>query len=376
MLQTPLHRDAAVRILVVDDERFVRTLIGRWLSDEAFDVVLASDVAEANTILRSASFDIITSDINMPGVSGIDWLPQLFSEHPHTAVLMLTGCGDIQRAIQALTEGACGYLLKPVDRQELIFQVRRALERQRMMRLRQQYTETLERQVREQTQQLRDSHEETIGRLISATQLRDEETGEHIRRIGIISGILATALGWCEADVDSIRMAAPMHDIGKVGIPDAILRKPARLDRQEYELMKQHTVIGAEILSGSQLPMMRMAEQIARAHHERWDGDGYPNGLAAEQIPAAARIVSVADVYDALSHDRVYRPAMSQEQVLAIIGQGRGTQFDPAVVDCFFHQLDKIAQTLAAPTTHRTRRTVSAAGGHLPGILAASGTGC
>lgn len=205
-----------------------------------------------------------------------------------------------------------------------------------------QHRNYLEEKVREQTTDIRRTQEEVIYRLITAAQWSDEETGMHIRRTGLLSEVLARAASWYGDDLENIRQAAPLHDIGKIGIPDAILRKPGKLSPEEFEVMKTHTRIGADILAGSNVPMLQMAREIALNHHERWDGKGYPRGLAGKAIPESARIVAIVDVYDALSHDRVYRPAMPEGEVLAIMQQGAGTQFDPLLMTHFFLHLSEI----------------------------------
>ncbi len=197
----------------------------------------------------------------------------------------------------------------------------------------------LEEKVLEQTADVRQAQEEVICRLVSAAQWSDEETGMHIRRTGLLSEALARAAGWFGDDLEAIRQAAPMHDVGKIGIPDAILQKPDSLTPAEFEVMKTHTRIGADILSGSKVPMLQMARDIALNHHERWDGSGYPRGLAGKAIPEAARIVAIVDVYDALTHDRVYRPAMPEAEALTTMRCGAGTQFDPALLSLFFLHL-------------------------------------
>jgi HD-GYP domain-containing protein (c-di-GMP phosphodiesterase class II) len=200
----------------------------------------------------------------------------------------------------------------------------------------------LEDKVREQTTDIRRTQEEVIYRLITAAQWSDEETGMHIRRTGLLSEVLARAASWYGDDLETIRQAAPLHDIGKIGIPDTILRKPGKLTPEEFEVMKTHTRIGADILAGSNVPMLQMAREIALNHHERWDGKGYPRGLAGKAIPESARVVAIVDVYDALSHDRVYRPALPEAEVLAIMQQGSGTQFDPLLMTHFFLHLSEI----------------------------------
>jgi putative two-component system response regulator len=277
----------------------------------------------------------MTLDITMPKRSGMELLREVRQCHPDLEVVMLTGLGETRTAIDALTLGASAYLIKPVERTELLFHVQRGLERRRLILENRDYTARLEQRVRDQTLAICHAHEETVYRLARATMCRDEETGAHIRRVGLFSELLARALGWTSVYVEHIRIAAPMHDIGKIGIPDAILRKPGKLTADEYKLMKQHTIIGAEILAGSHSPVLKLAREITLAHHEWWDGRGYPAGLRGDAIPESARIVAIADVYDALTHDRVYRPALPEEEALMIMERGAGTQFDPLLFDLF-----------------------------------------
>lgn len=201
---------------------------------------------------------------------------------------------------------------------------------------RREHLQQLEERVREQTLAIRSAHEETIERLMAAAACRDEETSAHIRRTELLSAVLATSLGWSPDRVDLIRMAAPMHDIGKIGIPDAVLQKPGRLTAAEYDIMKTHTVIGAGLLDGASSAILQMAHTIARHHHERWDGSGYPSGLRGDAIPVEARIVAIVDVFDAISHDRVYRPALPEAESLQIMKDGCGTHFDPKLLESFF----------------------------------------
>ena len=322
-------------VLVVDDEPSVRNLLGRWLSTAGYTCSLAGDARTAWKHLEAATFDCVTLDVNMPQTGGVDLLRRIKECFPDSEVVMVTASGDTQTAIEALTAGASSYLLKPIEAEELLFQVRRALERRQLILERRQYTRDLESKVQEQTIAIRRAHEETILRLVSASMYRDEETGAHIRRTGLYCEVLAQVLGWPSSEIESIRLAAPMHDVGKIGIPDAILQKPGKLTPEEFEVMKTHTSIGARMLSGSVSPMLQMAEKIALCHHERWDGRGYPAGLSGDSIPETARIVSIVDVYDALTHDRVYRPAMSETDALELMEQQRGKQFDPFLFGVF-----------------------------------------
>jgi putative two-component system response regulator len=335
-------------ILVVDDESQVRNLLALWLTNRGYRSVRAESVAAALRCLQSEPIDLITTDINMPGGTGIDLLRQVRQISPDMAVLMLTGNKDTQTAIEALTAGAFGYLLKPVRAEEFLAQVNHGLELHRLRVERRRYTERLEQRVREQTHEIRQAHEETIHRLVCATACRDIETGGHIVRTGLFSEILARAAGWSAADCDRIRMAAPMHDIGKIGVPDAILRKPGRLTPEEYEVMKRHTLVGADMLSGSNSPIVTMAREIALCHHERWDGCGYPHGISGDSIPESARIVAIVDVYDALTSDRPYRAALKEDDVLRMMAAEQGRHFDPVLVTTFFTVLDEIREVSTA----------------------------
>jgi CHASE1-domain containing sensor protein len=200
----------------------------------------------------------------------------------------------------------------------------------------------LEERVREQTADIRSAQEELLCRLASASQCCDEETPMHIRRMGLLSQALARRADWLGEEAEAIRQAAPMHDIGKIGIPDAILRKTEKLSPQEFEILKNHTQIGAEILAGSNVPMLKMAREIASSHHERWDGKGYPRGLAGKDIPESARIVAIVDTYDTLTHDGANRPALPEEEVLAVMQQESEKQFDPLLLAIFLRHLSQI----------------------------------
>lgn len=332
------------RVLVVDDEPCVRELVARWLTDAGYCCVEAGNAQAAWECLAARDVHLVTLDIRMTGGSGIDLLHRIAGAYPDTPVVMVSAVEDAEAAIETLTFGACAYLIKPIQREQLIFHARRALEHRQSVVDGRQHLEDLEERVREQTLAIRHAHEETIYRLVSASMWRDEETGMHIRRTGLLSELLAKAVGWSDADAEQIRLAAPMHDVGKIGIPDAILRKAGKLSAEEMRIMKQHTLIGAKMLAGSSVPMLQMARAIALNHHERWDGEGYPAGLARQAIPESARIVAVVDVYDALTHDRVYRPALPEEKALTIMRQGAGTHFDSLLLAVFFSHLPEISR--------------------------------
>jgi putative two-component system response regulator len=340
-----IHKESSAAertVLVVDDEAPVRQLLTRWLTADGWNCVPAASALEAIEVLRAQPVQVVTTDLNMPEHNGVWLLEQITKLYPEVSVLMLTAATDTQQAIEALTKGAVGYLFKPIQSQEYVLRVRQAWERGELLRERREHLRTLERRVYEQTLALRIAQEETIHRLVMASACRDEETGAHIRRTGLLSECLALAAGWSKAEAEQLRMAAPMHDVGKIGIPDAILRKRGKLTDEEFAIMKRHTQIGARMLSGSSSPVLQLAEKVAHSHHERWDGDGYPDRLAGEQIPEAARILTIVDVYDAISHDRIYRPAMPENVVLEIMRRGVGTHFDPQLLALFLANYEQL----------------------------------
>ena len=330
------------KILITDDEPAVCEIISRWLVAEGYACATAFSGEQAIRLLGDGDFRLVVSDVLMPGLSGLDLLDLVRSRFPETAVILVTGVDDKDTALSAVQLGAYGYVIKPFRKNEILINVSNALERQRLRALSQQYERTLEARVSERTAEVRQREEEIIFRLLSTAACRDDETGEHIRRIGLYSSAVARTLGWEDLAVEDMRLAGAMHDIGKVGIPDNILKKPGRLTPEEFEIMKTHTEIGGKILGGSDAPMIRMAAGIARSHHEKWDGSGYPKALPGEAIPESCRIVAVADVYDALVNDRVYRPAMSEAASIAIMNEGKGQHFDPKILEAFFDLLPEI----------------------------------
>ncbi|MFZ5797024.1 MAG: response regulator [Desulfobulbaceae bacterium] len=333
---------AAVRVLAVDDEPDLCRMIAIWLNREGIACDTAHNVLQAVSRLEEHQYDLVVTDIMMPGQSGIDLLDIVRRRFPATAIIMATAIGSRETAVATLEKGAFGYIIKPFDRNELVINVLNALERRRIILVHADYSRRLEQEVRDRTADIRNREEQIALHLISASGYRDEETGEHIRRIGLFSAVLARELGWSQDEADNIRIAAPMHDVGKIGIPDSILRKPGRLNDDEFAIIKKHPLIGAQILGDTEIPLLAMAHDIALYHHEKWDGSGYPFGLAGDAIPPAAQIVAVADVYDALSNDRVYRNALPEEQVLAIMTAGRESHFNPEVLDCFIKNLREI----------------------------------
>ncbi len=341
-ISTPLENQKGKSILIVDDENYICRTISRWLEPEGYSCRTANSVDQALELIKESVPDLLISDIMMPGKSGIDLLKECKSEHPDIAVLMATAVDNREIAISALQHGAYGYMIKPFDKNEFVINVVNAFERLRLTLISKNYESMLEKEVRDRTTLIRRREEEIANRLVWAAEYRDDETGEHIKRIGLFSAALASSLGWTPDDVDDLRVSAPMHDIGKIGISDTILCKPGKLTDEEFELIKTHTTIGASILDKSNIGLLQLAHNIALSHHEKWDGSGYPYGLAEEAIPEAARIVAIADVYDALVYDRVYRPALAEEEAISIIKMGCGKHFQPLIFECFLDILPEL----------------------------------
>jgi putative two-component system response regulator len=293
-------------------------------------------------LLARRGFSLVICDVNMPGESGTDLTRWIREHHPDVAVLMATGIDDPQLAQSVLELGAYGYLVKPFKRHEVQINVANALGRRRLELENRDHRALLEQRVEERTEELRRSREETIRRLSLAIEFRSRETGEHVERIGNGAAVIGRRLRLNPGRCELIRLAAPLHDVGKIGISDEILLKPEPLTAAERKRMENHAEIGYRLLTGSGSDLLETAATIAWTHHERWDGIGYPRRLAGEAIPIEGRITAVMDVFDALTHDRVYRPAMTVDRALEIIRDGRGRHFDPAVVDGFLATLDEL----------------------------------
>ncbi len=326
------------KILVVDDEPYISELLSRWLTVEGYSCMTANSGETALEKIKTEPFDLVISDIMMPGMSGIELLTTIRTSHPDLAVIMVTAVDDRKTAIMTLEIGAYGYVIKPFDRNEILINVVNALERRRLALFSKEYEADLEQKISAATREIKLREEEIVLRLMSATSTRHDETGTHIRRIGLFAAELAKALNWSAESIHAIRLAAPMHDIGKIGIPDTILLKPGSLTVDEFEVMKTHTLIGSSILDNSGIPLLETAREIALFHHERWDGTGYPEGLAGTNIPAAARITGLVDFYDALRSDRCYRPAFSEEETISIMTIA-ADQFEPLMFDKFLELL-------------------------------------
>jgi putative two-component system response regulator len=320
-------------ILVVEDDPFVLDLVAQMLHSEGATAIPVKSVAEARVELaRIPEVYVVITDLHLPGESGLEFVRSLAADPADMAVIVASGEDDPELAATLIDLGVYGYLTKPFRMNDLVIGVRSALQRRALL--------LQNRRVHELREQA--SHRETINRLSAAAELRDLETGEHIVRIGEYSTILARAVGLTEDQVELLRIAAPMHDVGKIGIPDSILLKPGPLTAEERATMEQHAKIGYEILANSDVDLLSLGAQLALTHHERYDGCGYPNGLAGDQISIQARIVAIADVFDALTSDRVYRSALSVGDALELMRPERGKHFDPEIFDAFLQVLPEI----------------------------------
>jgi len=335
-----------VSILVVDDLAIVRLSLQRILTKAGYRVRDAEDVPSALAVLNEDRIDLILCDIQMPGASGLDLVKAIQNRIPDTSVVMVSSMEET--AIECLQQGAFGFVLKPYQPREILVQVNGALRR-RMLEIAYRDREAqLAQKVREQTVEIRNSREEIALRLIAASEHRDNETGMHVRRIGLYAAEMARLMGWGQESVDTIQSAAPMHDIGKIGVPDAILQKPSSLTEEEWVIMKRHTTMGATILKGSKVPFIQMGARIAIGHHEKWDGSGYPKGLKGEAITLEARITALVDVYDAVSNRRHYKEPWPEDRVVDLIQKGSGSHFDPQLVALFLSHLDPFRTILLA----------------------------
>ncbi|BDU76164.1 HD domain-containing phosphohydrolase [Mesoterricola sediminis] len=332
-----------INILVVDDQEIVRVALLRTLRQHGFSCHEAADAFQTLELLDQRPIDLVLSDIQMPGMTGLSLVKAVAHRIPQVAFVMVSSLDNTEMAMECLRNGAYGYVLKPFKTNDILIAVANALRR-RMLEL--DYLDreaVLARRVQEQTLEIKASREEVALRLISASEHRDNETGAHVRRIGLYAAEMGRLLGWDPARQEAIRAAAPMHDIGKIGVPDRILQKEGALTEEEWIIMKTHTAMGANILRDSKVPFIQMGARIAACHHEKWDGSGYPVGLAGEAIPIEARITCLVDIYDALIHRRVYKRAWEEKDVLAYLRENGGKLFDPALTSLFFEHYDTFA---------------------------------
>lgn len=335
------------RILVVDDELSVREILAEGLEAFGFETEMAADANEAMAILEKERFHLLLTDIDMPGRTGIDLMGDAKKLFPDLDVIMVTGVVDAKTAIRAIREGAADYLTKPFNLEEVQIVVDRTFEKRRLIAENRSYQEHLEDLVELRTaevvekhgeierlySELQDSYESSLQALVTALDFRDNETQGHSYRVVQYAVMVAKVMGIGEPDLTWIRRGAILHDVGKIGIPDAILKKPGKLDPEEWEVMKRHPEMGYRMLE--HIRFLEPALDIVLSHQERFDGSGYPRGLKGEEIPQGARVFAVVDTFDAMTSDRPYRKALSIDDACNEIKEWSGRQFDPAVAEAF-----------------------------------------
>ena len=346
-------------LLLVDDDAALLAWGQRVMRSKGYACEGASDASGAREALGQDDYQLVLLDVNMPGESGIQLLSHIRSSYPSTAVLMVTGQDSTELALTAIEQGAYGYLVKPVGPGELMINVVNALHRRRleldarqtMAKMRHAIEDSsheLERALaalRASESDLDVSRTETIFRIARIVEVCDSDTGEHIHRMSSICGHLARLRGMPAEQAETVRLASQLHDVGKVAIPPEILNKPGHLTAEEFEIVKQHTVRGHEMLVDSSSELVRAGAVIALTHHERFDGNGYPQGLIGLEIPLEGRIAAIADVYDALTTDRVYRSALPIASAVKMMEEQRGRHFDPELLDQFLKALPEIEET-------------------------------
>jgi putative two-component system response regulator len=356
MLVMPDGAGSAQRIVVVAADDEDGALLARILGAAGYeDVRTASSPPVLDVLLDRWEPDLIMLDLELPGADGFEVLQRIVGAGMPALVLTADNTPTTRR--RALGLGAKDFVTKPLDRVEVLLRVGNLLQTRRLQRALEDRNHDLQRWVRARTADLEDARKETLERLALAAEYRDDDTQQHTKRVGRTAALLARQLGLAADTIEHLRHAAPLHDVGKIGIPDAVWLKPGALTDHERKMLEEHTEIGGRILSGSRSPILRLAEQIARTHHERWDGSGYPGGLGGDAIPLAGRVTAVADVFDVLAHPRPHKQAWPLERAVQEILDQAGRQFDPEVVAAF-RRLD--GRMLLEPVVDLTSRRAAA----------------
>jgi cyclic di-GMP phosphodiesterase len=335
---------ASPRILIVDDEVEITEILADLLSED-YECLKAGSAEQALGLLRENEFQLVISDITMPGMSGLDMIPHAKQLSPQTVVVMISGMQTVESAIGALRLGAFDYLMKPFDLRQVEAVVKRALEHYDLVVAKQRYENHLEELVEQRTAELdralnslEGAYRSTLKALTAALETRDSETHGHSERVVSYSLRLGREYGLNADELKSLEFGSLLHDIGKIGVPDSILRKPAKLTEEEWVRMREHPLHGQQILRG--IEFLQGAARVVAQHHEKWDGTGYPMGVSGDDIDICARIFAVADAFDAITSDRVYRRGKSYEAAAQELDDWAGRQFDPKVVEAF-HRVPK-----------------------------------
>ena len=343
------------RVLIVDEDPSSQTMLLQVLEAAGYRCDVAPDAHSARALCAAEEFELVVADVDLPDDAGLELVEFVLKESPRTATVTLMDLDEPEMADRAIDIGTYGYVFKPFTSNQVLIAVRNALQRRKLELENRAHRETLEQIVRARTaalersaSRLKLSREEIVRRLSRAVEYRDEETGGHTERMSAYSALLAGKLG---LDVDSIRIASPMHDVGKVALADTLLLRPGALDDEERAEMERHTWIGYQILAGSGSALLELGATIALTHHEKWDGSGYPRKLSGSSIPMEGQVAAVADVFDALTSDRPYRKAFTLENTIQIMREERGKHFDPRLIDLFFEDVDQLLEIRDQHTT-------------------------
>lgn len=336
MKKTDPSQAENIRILAVDDEPAIRALLNEIITAAGYHCSLAESAEQALEILERESFDVVITDLRMPGLGGVNLL-EIVSKRYDCDVIVMTGYIEDFSYENIIQKGASDLLHKPMPYKEILLRLKRVLHERELLH-----------EMNRAHLELKEAYLDTINRLVLAAEYKDEDTGDHIIRISKYCVLIAQKLGLSETEVHNIRYASPMHDVGKIGIPDQILLKPGKLTREEFEIIKTHTTIGYKILDNPKSDILKCAQQIAVSHHEKWNGKGYPNGLSGIKTPIAGRIVCLVDVFDALTSSRPYKKPYPVEVAADIIRKDREQHFDPDVTDIFLNNLDEIIKIKAS----------------------------
>jgi putative two-component system response regulator len=348
---TALREPSDATIVFVDDEEVNLTLLGRILERQGYErLISCDDPRKVPELVRENDADLLITDIHMPGLDGMELISQVVAARPEDdwfPIAVITADLSPEAEREALSRGAKDFITKPFKATQIQLRVHNLLQTRFLHEALRRHNERLEDLVRDRTRELETARLDLLERLALAAEFRDYVTGRHTQRVGELAALLAAHLGMAQDEVELLRRAAPLHDVGKIGIPDAILLKPGRLSDEEYATMKEHVDVGVRLLAQGQSELMVLAERVALSHHERWDGSGYPRGLAGDEIPLVGQIVAVADVFDTLINVRPYKTAWPVETAVAEIRRKSGSWFSPRLVEAFMTVLAENPDLLA-----------------------------